>query len=423
MSRRVTVSAGIFASLLAAMVTPFFLGDVVTWGHLIPQPDLAADYVVGSFWAVAIGLSILFWPVRSEDKVHLLYAWVLRCITTLGFMLLYENHYDLDAYLYFDAARRGGFSWTSLKFQGGTETMYSLAWLHGRFLPYYHAMKVTSSLLGLVAVYIFYRATVMYRRSEDKRVFYLLAAFPGILFWSSILGKDPIVLLGISIYVYGVVGWSRSGAWRHLTMAAAGIMIAAFIRVWLGLILFAPMALLFIRGGKYFATRIVLIGTACLALWFFSGQFLERFELEGLEDVVSSSQNMFRAENTGGAAVKANVLLGGWNDLAAFAPEAAFAALFRPFPWEANNLFALAEGLESVVLLILALRALIRVSWTDLRQPLVIWALSLVFVWAMMYGPISYANLGTAVRFRLQMMPIMLLLFLYLGRRPRFASE
>jgi hypothetical protein len=166
-----------------------------------------------------------------------------------------------------------------------------------------------------------------------------------------------------------------------------------------------------------------MIGMACMALWFFSSQFLARFELEELEDVVSRSQNLFQGQNTGGAAVKVNVILGGWNDLAAFAPKAAFAALFRPLPWEANNVFALAESLESVVLLILAFRALVRVSWTDLRQPLTIWALSLVFVWALLYGPISYANLGTAVRFRLQMMPIMLLLFLYLGRRPRFATS
>ena len=38
----------------------------------------------------------------------------------------------------------------------------------------------------------------------------LLGLYPSIIFWSSILGKDPIAFLGIGMYVFGVVGWSRT---------------------------------------------------------------------------------------------------------------------------------------------------------------------------------------------------------------------
>jgi len=61
-------------------------------------------------------------------------------------------------------------------------------------------------MVGFIAMYIFYRTAVIFLHHEDKRLFYTLALFPSIVFFSSILGKDPIVLLGIALYVYGVVG-------------------------------------------------------------------------------------------------------------------------------------------------------------------------------------------------------------------------
>jgi hypothetical protein len=51
----------------------------------------------------------------------------------------------------------------------------------------------------------------------------------------------------------------------------------------------------------------------------------------------------------------------------------------------------------------------------------VLWAVLLVVIWASLYGPISYQNLGAAVRFRLQVLPVELLILLYLAR-PRRAS-
>ena len=81
------------------------------------------------------------------------------------------------------------------------------------------------------------------------------------------------------------------------------------------------------------------------------------------------------------------------------------------------NPFGLLAGLESALLLGLVVLALKRVRWATLRQPLVVWAVSLVVVWSSIYGFISSHNLGGAVRFKLQILPVLVTLLLYLSRK------
>jgi hypothetical protein len=105
------------------------------------------------------------------------------------------------------------------------------------------------------------------------------------------------------------------------------------------------------------------------------------------------------------------------DQLIAFIPFGAFTALFRPLPGEVLNLFGLLAGLENLLLLFLLSLAVIRTRWKDFKNPLVLWATLLVLTWATVYSFISFQNLGAAVRFKLQILPILLGLLLYLGRR------
>ena len=53
----------------------------------------------------------------------------------------------------------------------------------------------------------------------------------------------------------------------------------------------------------------------------------------------------------------------------------------------------------------------------DLLEPMVLWATLLILAWAASYSFASYQNLGTAARFKLQIMPVFLGLIMYLSRR------
>ena len=91
-------------------------------------------------------------------------------------------------------------------------------------------------------------------------------------------------------------------------------------------------------------------------------------------------------------------------------PAAIVTVLFRPFPWEASSLQALATSLESIFLL-----GLIAISWrrlraggADLKNPYLVFSLvyALLFVWAFS----RFGNFGIIARQRVLVLPFVLIL-------------
>lgn len=387
-------------------------------GHNIPQNDLTTDYGFAVIWAMILGCSILLWPVPSRDRKALLWIWIAKSLVALGFMLFYEANYTtLDAYYFFASSSTGSIFPGDLKPGAGTTVITAIAWLHNQVLPYsYHALKITFSMVGLVAIYIFYRSALLFIGRENIRLLYILALFPSVLFWSSILGKDPFVLLGIAIYTYGVVCWYRFRRGRYLFMIAAGVMVAAVIRVWMGPILLFPLLILLLRELRGFLPRLALVALLVWASLFFVHVFMDKFSLGSVSDIFEASTRLSRAWSHGGSGQEIGFEFTGIGSMVAFIPLGAFTALFRPLPGEVNNLFALLSGLENLLLLFFALLALKRTGWRRFREPLVTWAVLLIMTWATLYGFVSYQNLGTAVRFKLQILPVLLILLIYLAR-------
>lgn len=397
-------------------MSAMILEGVVVLGVNIPQADLQTDYVVAVLWSVVLGLGIFAWPVPSMDKLYLAVAWTAKVLVVLGFMLFYESHYLLDSYGYFDESRAENFMWEGLEIGAGTQNITHLAWLHQQLIPdSYHAMKVSFAMVGLIGIYLFYRAAVNFLGGEDKRIFFVLALFPSILFWSSVLGKDPIVFLGIGLYVFGVVGWYRRRRTGYLLALGIGVALASLIRVWMGPILLAPLGMLFILGLRGIFAKVSFLLLLLVALSLSMVPFVEMFNLELAEDILEVTERVSQSWAIGGSTQE--IELRSVPEMIAFAPLGAFTALFRPLPGEVLNLFGVLAGLENLVLILLLWKAVQRTHFAELRAPLLVWAMALILVWATVYGFVSYQNLGTAVRFKLQVLPVLLGLLLFLSRR------
>lgn len=405
-------------AIVIGLTVPGFLEMVVALGHNIPQEDLATDYVIALFWAVVLGISILAWPVPFRDRRRLVWVWLAKSVVTLGFMLLYEANYTtMDAYWYFDASRQSAFVWEGFKVGAGTQNILNLAWLQQRVIPSYHALKVSFAMVGLAGIYVFYRAATVFLQYEDSRVFYALALFPSMLFWSSILGKEPVVFLGIALYVHGLVAWYRLKGIGNLGVLALGVLVTVFIRLWLGPILLFPLVILAFRSRRRIAPKLVFIVLTAVAFLFFSNQLMHEYNIDNTRDVIATTDSASRSWATGGSGQETQVEFTSFGQMFAFMPLGAFTALFRPLPGEIMNPFGLLAGLENSVLLALLWQAIRRTRWQELRQPLVLWAIVTVVTWASVYGYISYQNLGTAVRYRFQILAPLVGLLLYLARR------
>jgi hypothetical protein len=400
---------------------PLFLRSVSDWGHFIPQTDMTSDYALGVFTAVVIAVFVFVVPLPDQEKRALLWLWFAKCCVTLLVMLGYENSYGLDAYYYFTMASAQSFDWSHVSWGDGTSVVGGICWFLGHGLGVeksYHALKVICSSLGLLGIYFFYLGSARYLGRRDVRLLYFLGLFPSILFWSSILGKDPINLLGVGVYFYGAISWKKSGRFVYLLPLLFGVAIAASIRLWYMLILLGPVLMLgrpgsSKRGGGP-VSAVLTIVLLLFAIQFYGGAM----GLHSTGAIVDHLNTVSRSWTFGGSALDTPEI-NSIGSMLSFAPLGMFTALFRPLPGEVMNLFGLIAGVENLFLLVLIAIAFRR---SKLLQPADnsawFWAFSLVVVWSFLYGFISFQNLGTAVRFKLQILPVLLtMLFWRLSNR------
>jgi hypothetical protein len=402
----------------------FSTSSVVEAAAAYIYADAQSDYLSGVFVGLFLTITIFLWPVASRDKLSLMLLWQAKLIVTLVLMLFYEAYFiDLDAFAYFNTAVVEQLELVGLAIGDGSNNVSELCKLLMMVLPEsYHMLKVIFSYIGLIGIYVFYRAISLAIGSQKLGWLLGLGLFPSILFWSSILGKDPVSFLGIGIACFGIVTISKKRLLAGLLYFGVGLLLVAYIRIWMSLILLAPAGLVIALSVKSKLTRILLafvsLGVAVLLLSVFN----DRFEIESRRDAVERYDTLSRNwSDMGGSSQAIAADLTDPIQLLAFAPAAGFTALFRPLPFEILSVFGTLSGVENFLLLVLFFRALIRFRLHHLRDYdyAIAAGILLLAVWVLLYGPISYQNLGTAVRFKLQILPIFLALLLAIGsKRP-----
>jgi hypothetical protein len=387
-------------------------------GWQIPQESVSGDYLVGVIWSLMLAFFISAWPVRASDKEVLTVGWLAKCYVGMIFMLPYEQHYELDCFGYFESMRVGGYVWTWEK-NRSIIVVRAVGSLVARPVDSYHAVKMTFALLGFVAIYLIYRAAIAVIGRERPQAFLWFVLFPSVLFWSSILGKDPIVFFGVALYVYGVALWSARRRPQYLVALAAGIGIATLMRTWMGVILGLPLLYFMIRGVRGFMQRLITIVICLVLVTYMLDVFASTMDISGADDLISRTDNIAHQfsghqGDAAGSTRDAGTNVTSIGSMIAFMPVGCFTVLFRPLPFEVNNIFGFLSGLENLALLYLTVVSIFSVLKDRairrplMREPVILWALLLILIWCWSYGFISVQNLGASVRFRLPIIAVVI---------------
>jgi hypothetical protein len=422
----VAASAILVLLLLAALtVRPEFPEFVDHAGVNVPTDDVFLDYAKGIAWSVVLGVTLFLWPVSLRDRLMLLAMWGIRCVVMLGVMLPYEEHYTgLDCWGYFIGAHSVGTDFFPALIKGGSDFVISLGSLYLSVAPdSYHAMKVTFGYGGLGAIYLLYRAAAGLTGADRPWMFWALGLYPSVLFWSSILGKDPVVLLGISIHIWALVRVLCYGRHAHLLTAIFGLALASIVRVWMGPIMLIPALLLFALKIRHIGWRVVTVSTVIVMLGVLAPATASRLDVDPTTDLFASTQTFTRGWDKANSAMHPDVELNSLTDLILFTPQSFFAAYFRPLPGDLPHLFGWIAGCEDLVLLFLSIFALFKVRRHHWRNHFFLWGATLLLTWGLAYSLVTYKDLGTAVRFRLQIMPVLLGMVWFLISRPFMTWE
>lgn len=413
----VEVCAFIFVPI--TMVIGYYFFGYAAWRNLRLFTDLPSDYFAGLIAACFFLFIIQLLPVQKNYKYALSILWIIRCGITLGFAFYFESAHHFDAMRYFAWGAFDAYEFGFESFGDGNNFVMLISGFLSDIFVSFRMNTVVFSFFGLLAVFFHYLAFRLFVGRDMIPMLYLIGIFPSVLFWSSMLGKDGITLLGIGVYVYGVVGLYKEGKLRYAAFVILGLLIAMMIRVWLGVIFLMPLIASYVLTSRASLLTKMGFGALAVPVFLFALQsFAERFQIETAADLVQTSDHLSKAWAVGDAAQEVQSF-GSIGEMVAFMPIGIFTALFRPLPGEVLNPLGMIAGIENLVLLGLFVLGIQKRGFGWLKTPILLWAVFLLLAWGTVYGFVSYQNLGTAFRFRIQVALILFLLglYLYMGDR------
>lgn len=386
---------------------------VPDYGLNIESAGLRGDWLLAAGWSLVLTWLLLIGSRDPTEQRVICFLWAVKVFICLFISLLYEAHYDeLDAFTYFSLAKGEWGGW-NIGLGMGTENVLALSWLHQQVFPEgYHVLKVTFAAIGMFGIRCFYAAAkTAFPDHVTPRHLLLLGLVPSLAFWSSIIGKDPVGLLAVGMYALGVSRWLAGEGRTGWLWMLSGIALASGIRIWLCPVIILPVVILAVAAMRGVWRQLLGFSLASLLLALGVYALSEHFSLSRPQDALVVAGDFSRAWATGGSAQEV-VEFGSFTELGMALPWWTFSFLFRPFPGEIPNAFGLLSGLENITMLALCLWAVWVIALNRYFTSITVWLALVIITYSMVFSIAGYQNLGTAVRWRLPLIPFMMGLML-----------
>ncbi len=359
---------------------------------------------------IALACAVSRWLQVSVYRSLALYLWhTAFCVV----YALYINNYGGDALQYYRDGLKG-----TAEFSLGTAavsyiTIFFASVLNLSFLGTF----VAYSLFGYIGLSAFDAS--LRAATQDKSPFIgyfatLVVLLPSISFWSSGIGKDALAFMAA-----GLLLWAALKPQRRTSLIVIAVLLMLVVRPHMaGIIVIALAASYSLKPGLPFSRRLVVGGAAIAACVVLVPLAIDYAGMKG--GLNSESLSLYIEQRQ-----QVNLEGGGGIDIAQMSvPMQLFTYLFRPLPFEAFNVFALAASLDNVILLSLFLAG----GWRILRQRTLPSDVNRTFLWvyvgmAWAILAMTSANLGISLRQKWMFAPMLIFLLLSVIGRPRSALK
>ena len=401
----------VFISFVLYFILIFFIINHIKifYIHNFGVKTPLLDYFYGWCFALFLSLLLIFLPIKFKN--YLLTGWFFKVFIIFFFDYLYESHYSiLDAYSYFNTAKNTPY-YLLKPFNDSYNMVVILSYLYSIFPLSFSLGTVFFAFIGLSAQYIFYRGASLIIGYDSKLLLIFLLFTPSLIFWSSILGKDPIVLFLISLYFLGFAIFIKKPGLKvkPISILLIGFAFIGFIffRFWLIGVFGISLFLSFLTLKRIENYRKVLFIIISIPIAFYIGTIVfSRFHIHNFQSYIYFMSHVSHQWAHGGSAQ--DVVFYSVKGYIINMPHMIFATLFEPLIGEGRNLFQIFAGLQNTILLIYFIYAIYKLKFISFKNDKLRILLINIIVWAFIYAPISFQNLGTANRFEIQILPFMM---------------
>ncbi|HWL28236.1 MAG TPA: hypothetical protein VNQ97_04955 [Burkholderiaceae bacterium] len=352
-------------------------------------------YLLGLLASLAVGRRLRL----PKGRTVVLYVWhSVFCVL----YALYALTNGADALVYYAKAAQGEFIWSV-----GTGAVVSIATLFvtGLQLPFLGACLLFNifGTIGLLAFDATLRTVTASKSARIRRLATVITFLPSISFWSAALGKDSLAFMAT-----GLVLWSAMDMKRRTFLMAGAIGVMVLVRPHIaGTMVIALTASLVVQRRIPLPQRL-LLGTAALgatlAMIPFAMNYAGVGEGAGADELMSYVEQRQSVNTQGGSSI----------DIASMSlPLKLYSYLFRPLPFEASSIFALAASTDNVILLFLFIAGSMNML-RRLKHPVegnraFMWCFALL-AWLIL--SMTTANLGISVRQKWMFAPMLIVLWI-----------
>lgn len=354
-------------------------------------------FIVGLF----VVLSIRKYFESNLRRVSLLYIWhTILCMVYFWYMF-YKGG---DSIGYFTRASFYGFdNEFGLGTAGVTYLTTYLVQIFGlSFLGCFLVFNIFGSI-GLIA----FDSTLKHATQKSSRHLKLLASvivfLPSVSFWSSAVGKDSISFMSACLALWAALNFKK-----RIILFIVAVLAMLLVRPHIAAAMVAAYALAFIFDQRISIIQRLFIGSIAIV----SSAVVVPLAMQyaGLGDAQNAADIEAYIEQRQGH----NLEGGSSVDISSMSlPMQMFTYLFRPLPFEANNIFALAASVDNIILLflfILGANAILKKSKPSIesnRAFLWLYAIIVLFILST-----TTANLGIAMRQKWMFAPILIFLLI-----------
>jgi hypothetical protein len=284
---------------------------------------------------------------------------------------------------------------------------------------------VVYSWLSFIGLCLFYQAfRIAFPEGNHRRYRLLLFFWPSTMFWPSSVGKDALMMLTLGMSALGIANL-LVGRFRGFTWLGIGTLGCVMVRPHLSLIVVGGFVIALVlrrNRGTYsrllarpLGTLILIAGMVLASLVLFA-QTSSFFKLDSLdfESAQTVLQNTTDQTSEGGSQFTAPSPTTPLGYL-----QGAATILLRPFPFELSpglGTIASLEGVFMAGLLVASWRRIVRIPAMMLRNAYVAFAAG--YTAAFIFGFSSISNFGILARERVQLFPVLFILFA-IPRAPR----
>lgn len=323
---------------------------------------------------------------------------ILHLLTTVGFYFFVLNSIG-DAKGYYLAATNHSGIDNIVPISNGFVEILLYPFIH--FFEFsFFSCSLLFSFLSLRGFLFIYEFVIKLRNGSGSNWLYLFL-LPSMHFWTSAIGKDALILFGISWLMFNFI--SKRSILMYiiplLIITLTRFYVLALIGVGVGIALVLLSKQLKISYKIFAMLFFLLVGTLILPY------FLSTIAISDVESIGKQSELVIKANQEGGGAVD----LQGSNIVVKW-----FSYLFRPFLFEARSAQMLMTALENIVWMVIFWKIILgarSIKFIPVKRQTFFWISLACIVTVTLPSAFILSNFGISSRQKIMIVPMMLHLF------------